>query len=108
MAGGFSTLPGSALPEANDTFGLRKPVSQWRTSCRFPEFAGAPFGGRSGFVSGAVPCPYKGEVEIAVRIAETIIALLRFCMVVLRAQETHTPELDFVPTPEMTSRTVGS
>jgi hypothetical protein len=63
----------------------------------FPEFAGAPFGGRSGLVSGAVPCPYKGEVEIAVRISDTIIALLRLCMVVAASpRNTHT-RTRFVP-----------
>lgn len=66
--------------------------------CRFP----------SSRVRHSADDPYKGEVEIAVRTAETIIALLRLCMVVAPSpRNTHT-RTRFVPTPEMTSRTVGS
>jgi hypothetical protein len=52
-----------------------------------------PLGGQSGLVDGAVrlsSCPYKGEVKIAVEIAETIAAFLS--MAVLHAKETCIPD----------------
>jgi hypothetical protein len=87
VAGGFSTIPGSTPfggqitpfdSESRSLSGARPVVSPGRGG-------GATSGGQSRWVDGGVgPWAYRGEVEIAARIAVATAALFKLCMVILR------------------------
>jgi hypothetical protein len=86
VAGGFSTIPGSTPfggqitpfdSESRSLSGARPVVS--------PERGGCTSGGQSRWVDGGMePWAYKGEVEIAARIAVAAAVLFKLCMVILR------------------------
>jgi hypothetical protein len=83
LGGGFSTIPGSTPfggqitpldSESLSLSGARPAVSPGRGGC-------TTSGGQSRCVDGMVgPWAYKGEVEIAARIAAATAALFKLCM----------------------------